>query len=514
MLFERVKSLDDILATAEKKSLHRSLGALQLTMLGIGAIIGTGIFVLTAAAAQKAGPGMMYSFVIAGFVCAVAALCYSELVAMAPVSGSAYTYTYAVMGELLAWTVGWALVLEYAVAASAVCVGWSGYVMGLVQKATGFALPELLSRGPSWSMNGFMPTVDFTHGIVNVPAIIVALIITMLLVKGTSESAKVNAILVAVKVTALSAFIVITLPLINGENFTPMLPNGWLGTQGSGVGVVGAAASIFFAYVGFDAVSTAAEETKDPQRNVPIGLIGSLGICTVFYMLVAAGVVGSVGAQPITSAAGAVLSPDSAEFVARCAELSAQGNAPIVCSHEALAEVLSKLHYEQVSKLVGLAASIALPSVILMMIYGQTRIFFVMARDGLLPEKLADIHPEWKTPWLMTIVTGIFVAIAAAFFPVGQLADISNSGTLFAFFMVSIAVLVLRKTDPNRHRPFKTPMVWVVAPIAAAGTLFLFFSLPTVAQLVLPIWGSIGLVIYFLYSRKNSHVGKALRAGK
>ncbi len=514
MLFDRVKSLDDILATAEKKSLHRSLGALQLTMLGIGAIIGTGIFVLTAAAAQKAGPGMMYSFVIAGFVCAVAALCYSELVAMAPVSGSAYTYTYAVMGELLAWTVGWALVLEYAVAASAVCVGWSGYVMGLVQKATGFALPELLSRGPSWSMNGFMPTVDFTHGIVNVPAIIVALIITMLLVKGTSESAKVNAILVAVKVTALSAFIVITLPLINGENFTPMLPNGWLGTQGSGVGVVGAAASIFFAYVGFDAVSTAAEETKDPQRNVPIGLIGSLGICTVFYMLVAAGVVGSVGAQPITSAAGAVLSPDSAEFVARCVELANQGNAPIVCSHEALAEVLSKLHYEQVSKLVGLAASIALPSVILMMIYGQTRIFFVMARDGLLPEKLADIHPEWKTPWLMTIVTGIFVAIAAAFFPVGQLADISNSGTLFAFFMVSIAVLVLRKTDPNRHRPFKTPMVWVVAPIAAAGTLFLFFSLPTVAQLVLPIWGSIGLVIYFLYSRKNSHVGKALRAGK
>lgn len=512
MLFDRVKSLDDILATAEKKSLHRSLGAFQLTMLGIGAIIGTGIFVLTAAAAQKAGPGMMYSFVIAGFVCAVAALCYSELVAMAPVSGSAYTYTYAVMGELLAWTVGWALVLEYAVAASAVCVGWSGYAMGLIQKATGFVLPELLSRGPSWSMNGYMPAVDFTHGIVNVPAIIVALVITTLLVKGTSESAKVNAVLVAVKVTALSAFIVITMPMISGDNFTPMLPNGWFGSQGSGVGVVGAAASIFFAYVGFDAVSTAAEETKDPQRNVPIGLIGSLGICTVFYMLVAAGVVGSVGAQPITSLTGAVLSPDSAEFVARCAQLASEGNAPIVCSHEALAEVLSKLKYEQISKMVGFAASIALPSVILMMIFGQTRIFFVMARDGLLPEKLADIHPKWKTPWLMTIVTGIFVAIAAAFFPVGQLADISNSGTLFAFFMVSIAVLILRKTDPDRHRPFKTPLVWVVAPVAAAGTLFLFFSLPTVAQLVLPIWGSVGLVIYFMYSRKHSHVGKALAA--
>ncbi len=514
MIDWRVKSLDAILATAEKKSLHRTLGAFQLTMLGIGAIIGTGIFVLTAAAAQKAGPGMMYSFVIAGFVCAVAALCYSELVAMAPVSGSAYTYTYAVMGEVMAWTVGWALVLEYAVAAAAVCVGWSGYVMGLIQKATGFVLPEVLSHGPAWSMVGFMPTVDFTHGIVNVPAIIVALVITLLLVKGTSESAKVNSILVAVKVTALSAFIVITLPMISGDNFTPMLPNGWIGSQGSGVGVVGAAASIFFAYVGFDAVSTAAEETKNPQRNVPIGLIGSLGICTIFYMLVAAGVVGSVGAQPITSITGAVLSPDSAEFVTRCKELAAAGSSPIVCSHEALAEVLSKLHYDQVSKLVGLAASIALPSVILMMIFGQTRIFFVMARDGLLPEKLADIHPKWKTPWLMTIVTGIFVAIAAAFFPVGQLADISNSGTLFAFFMVAIAVLVLRKTDPNRARPFKTPLVWLVAPMAAGGCLFLFFSLPTVAQLVLPIWGSVGLVIYFLYSRKHSHVGKAIAAQK
>ncbi|EGF90658.1 amino acid permease family protein [Asticcacaulis biprosthecium C19] len=503
----RIKSLDAILATAEKKSLHRSLGAFQLTMLGIGAIIGTGIFVLTAAAAQKAGPGMMFSFIVAGFVCAVAALCYSELASMVPVSGSAYTYTYAVMGELMAWMVGWALILEYAVAASAVCVGWSGYVMGLVENATGFALPEFLSAGPAWSMNGFMPVADFTHGFINLPAIVVAAAVTWLLVIGTSESAMVNAVLVCIKIVALTAFIVLSLPMINGENFTPLMPNGLFGHDG--LGVIGAAASIFFAYVGFDAVSTAAEETKNPQKNVPIGLIGSLAICTIFYLLVAAGVVGTVGAQPLM-VNGIAISPDSAEFVTQCRALTEAGNAPIVCSKEALAEVLRKIGFEQIGNMVGLAASIALPSVILMMIYGQTRIFFVMARDGLLPEKLADVHPKFKTPWKVTIFTGIFVAIAGAFFPVGQLADISNSGTLFAFFMVAIAVLVLRKTDPTRHRPFKTPLVWIVAPLAIVGTVGLYLNLPMVAKLVLPIWGAIGLLIYFAYSRGHSHVGRGL----
>ena len=508
MIFDRVKSLDAILATAEKKSLHRSLGPLQLTMLGIGAIIGTGIFVLTAAAAQKAGPGMMFSFIIAGFVCAVAALCYSELASMVPVSGSAYTYTYAVMGELMAWTVGWALILEYAVAASAVCVGWSGYVMGLVQSTTGLALPDFLSSGPAWGWEGMLPTVDFSVGVINLPAIIVAGLVTWLLVLGTNESANVNAVLVAVKVIALTAFIVLSLPILKGENFTPLMPNGFFGE--GGLGVVGAAASIFFAYVGFDAVSTAAEETKNPQRNVPIGLIGSLAICTIFYLLVAAGVVGTVGAQPVRDAAGAVLSPDGAAFALRCAELKALGENPIACSKEALAETLRLMNFGLVGDLVGLAASIALPSVILMMIYGQTRIFFVMARDGLLPDKLADVHPKYRTPWKMTIVTGIVVATAGAFFPVGQLADISNSGTLFAFFMVAIAVMMLRVKDPDRHRPFRTPLVWVVAPLAAAGCLGLYLNLPLVAKLVLPIWGSIGLAIYFLYSRGNSHVGRGL----
>ncbi|HEV2082728.1 MAG TPA: amino acid permease [Brevundimonas sp.] len=505
----RVKSLDAILATAEKKSLHRSLGPLQLTLLGIGAIIGTGIFVLTAAAAQKAGPGMMYSFVIAGAVCAVAALCYSELAAMAPVSGSAYTYTYAVMGELLAWCVGWALILEYAVAASAVSVGWSGYMLGQIENALGFDWPDLLQAGPVWSMNGWMPSPDFSAGLINVPAIIVAMAVTLLLMIGTTESARVNAVLVAIKVAALGAFVVLTLPIIDTANFSPFAPNGAFGPAGtSGMGIVGAAASIFFAYVGFDAVSTAAEETKNPQRNVPIGLIGSLAICTIFYLLVAAGAVGAIGAQPVLGADGSAVQPGSAAFTAACA--LAENSQALVCSNEALAHVLRVVGHEGVGNAVGTAAVLALPSVILMMIFGQTRIFFVMARDGLLPEAFSRVHPKWKTPHIVTLFTGMAVATAGALFPVGQLADISNSGTLFAFFMVSIAVLMLRVKDPTRRRPFKTPLVWIMAPLSAAGCAFLFWNLPHDAKMVLPIWGGIGLVIYLLYGIRKSHVGRGI----
>ncbi|MBX3566249.1 MAG: amino acid permease [Sphingomonas sp.] len=509
MIFGRVKSLDAILATAEKKSLHRSLGPVQLTLLGVGAIIGTGIFVLTAAAAQKAGPGMMWSFIIAGAVCAVAALCYSELASMVPVSGSAYTYTYAVVGELLAWMVGWALILEYAVAASAVSVGWSGYFMGLVKSVTGFEVPAMLAAGPTWGLDGWMPTVDFSSGFVNVPAIVVALLVTLLLMIGTTESARVNAVLVAIKVTALTVFIALTLPVLQTGNFSPFAPNGWFGPTGaSGMGIVGAAASIFFAYVGFDAVSTAAEETKNPQRNVPIGLIGSLAICTIFYLLVAAGAIGAMGAQPVLGLDGSVVQPGSAGFTAAC-KLAANAD-QLVCSNEALAHVLRQINWPVVGNALGLAANLALPSVILMMLFGQTRIFFVMARDGLLPEKLASIHPKWKTPHIVTMITGVGVAIAAALLPVGQLADISNSGTLFAFFMVSIAVLVLRIKDPSRRRPFKTPLVWIVAPISMAGCAFLYFNLPVEAMMVLPIWGGLGLLIYFLYGYRKSHVGRGL----
>ncbi|HVV64148.1 MAG TPA: amino acid permease [Rhizomicrobium sp.] len=494
MLFDRVKPLEAIIATAEKKALRRSLGPFQLTMLGIGAVIGTGIFVLTAEAAQKAGPGMMLSFVIAGFVCAVAALCYSELAAMVPVAGSAYTYTYAVMGELLAWMVGWALILEYAVGASAVAVGWSGYFVGLLQSSFHITLPQWLTVGPSQG------------GLVNVPAAAIALLVTGLLIIGTTESARVNALLVAVKVAALTAFIVLTLPAINTANFTPFIPNGW-GT----VGVVGAASSIFFAYVGFDAVSTAAEETRNPQRNVPIGLIGSLLICTVFYLLVSAGAIGAMGAQPVRGLAGEVLLPGSSELAQRCAQIVAGGaTQPLVCSREALAHVLRVIGDVNIGNLLGLAAFVALPSVVLMMIFGQTRIFFVMARDGLLPQRLASVHPRFKTPHVVTMLTGVVVMFMAAFLPVGKLADYSNSGTLFAFAMVALSVLVLRIRDPKRARPFRTPMIWLVAPLAFIGCVGLYLKLPLVAILVLPGWGFIGLLVYFSYSRSRSHVARGV----
>jgi APA family basic amino acid/polyamine antiporter len=501
LLLGRVKPLDAILATAEKKSLKRSLGAIQLTLLGIGAVIGTGIFVLTAEAAQKAGPGMMISFVIAGFVCAVAALCYSELASMVPVSGSAYTYTYAVMGEMLAWMVGWALILEYAVGASAVAVGWSGYFVGFMAHLHDFlpflpnvTIPTALAVGPSQG------------GLINLPAVGISVLVTALLIIGTKESAQFTSALVAVKVLALTIFVVLTLPVLNGAHFEPFIPNGW-GTYG----VVGAASSIFFAYVGFDAVSTAAEETVNPQRNVPIGLIGSLLFCTVFYLLVSAGAIGAMGADPIRDAAGNVLAPGSAEMAAQCKSVISGGAMePLVCSKEALAHVLRTIGYERIGGLMGIAAFIALPSVVLMMMFGQTRIFFVMARDGLLPERLSAVHPKFRTPHVVTAFTGVVVTLAAAFLPVGKLADYSNSGTLFAFAMVALSVLVLRRKDPGRRRPFRTPAVAVVAPVAIFGCVALYLFLPTLAKLVLIVWGAVGLLIYFGYSRSRSHVGRGI----
>ncbi len=502
MIFGRVKPLDAILATAEKKSLHRSLGALQLTLFGIGCVIGTGIFVLTAAGAQKAGPGLMLAFVIAGAICIVAALCYAEIAAMIPVAGSAYTYTYSVMGELLAWTVGWALVLEYAVAASAVAVGWSGYFSGSILNETfGIQLPAALSAGP-------LALGGSPGGLINLPAVVIALLITWLLMIGTSESARVNAVLVTIKVTALTAFLVLTLPRVESGNFNPFLPAGIFGGFGSGVGAVGAAATIFFAYVGFDAVSTAAEETRNPQRNVPIGLIGSLVICTIFYILVAAGAVGTIGGQPIMGPNGVPFPAGSEELARQCA--LPQYSETLVCSGEALAHVLRVIGFGGIGNVLGYAAFIALPSVILILLFGQTRIFFVMSRDGLLPERLSRIHPRWKTPHVVTAITGVGVAFAAAFLPVGQLADIANAGTLYAFMMVAIAVMLLRKKEPNRPRKFRTPALWLVGPLTIAGCLFLFFNLPAAAMLVLPIWGAIGLVVYFLYSYRNSHLGRGI----
>jgi len=471
----RIKPLDLILATAEKKGLKRQLGAFQLTMLGIGAVIGTGIFVLTSVAANKAGPGMMWSFIIAGVVCLLTALIYAEIASMVPVSGSAYTYSYAVLGEVIAWMVGWALILEYAVAAGAVAVGWAGYVNGFLS-SIGHSLPAFLTAGPADTIT----LADGTKaaGGFNLVAFLVSAFVTWILVVGTSHSARFTSVLVGVKIIALTVFVVIALPAVNSANFEPMLPNGW-GTPLSGVGVLGAAASIFFAYVGFDAVSTAAEETRDPNRNIPIGLIGSLIVCTIFYLFVAYAAVGAVGAQP-----GGALSE----------------------SKEPLAFVLRQLGWPQVGNWVAAAAIIALPSVVLMMMFGQTRILFTMSRDGLMPDALSKVHPRFHTPHVVTIVTGIAVALFAAIFPVGMLADISNSGTLFAFFVVSLGVMILRVRSPERKRVFRTPLIWVVGPLAMAGCALLFVSLGGYTIKLFLIWAVIGLVLYALYGRNRSHL--------
>jgi APA family basic amino acid/polyamine antiporter len=482
----RIKPLDEILASAERKSLSRTLGGFQLTMLGVGAVIGTGIFVLTAEAAQKAGPGMMLSFIAAGLVCAVTALCYAELAAMVPVSGSAYTYSYAVLGELMAWIVGWALILEYAVAASAVAVGWSNYFVPLIQHSFDIHIPIYLAKG------------YFAGGLINLPAVVIAGLVTTLLVLGTRESATVNAVLVCIKVTALVLFIALSLPVVKMENFHPFMP---LGVMGVG----GAAASIFFAYVGFDAVSTAAEETKNPQRNMPIGLIGSLLICTVFYLLVAGGAIGSIGAQPVFDAAGQALEPGTAELYDACKDPAKA--VALVCSEEPLAHVLRQLGWDKVSRLIGLAAFLALPSVILMMMFGQTRIFFSMARDRLLPDFLTRIHPRFNTPHVVTMTTGLAVILAAAFFPVGKLADLSNGGTLAAFFAVALGVMILRRTNPDRKRPFRTPFVWVVGPLAAVGCVVLFSLLPIFTILVFFGWAALGLAVYASYGYHRSTLG-------
>ena len=487
MIFWRVKPLNQILETAEKKSLKRQLGALQLTLLGIGAVIGTGIFVLTAEAGQKAGPGMMLAFVIAAIVCALAALAYAELAAMVPVSGSAYTYTYGVLGELVAWIVGWALGLEYGIGAAVVCVGWSGYMNGLL-KANDIALPEFLRTG------------YFAGGGFDLLAFLIGLAVTVLLVIGTSKSARVNSVLVAIKIVALTVFIFLAIPAVKSSNFEPFLPGGW-GNPLGGAGVLGAAASIFFAYVGFDAVSTAAEETKNPNRNIPIGLIGSLSVCTIFYLLVGYGAAGSVGAQPMLGANGLPLDPGTPAMAAACA-----GSEALVCSKEPLAHVMRLLGHNRIGDWIGIAAILALPSVILMMMFGQTRIFFTMSRDGLLPDALSKVHPRFHTPHVITILTGIVVSVCAALFPVGKLADTSNSGTLLAFAMVSIGVLILRKQQPDRARPFRTPFAWIVCPLAVAGCALLFVNLSMTAKVVFITWAAIGLVLYRLYGYRRSQL--------
>ena len=488
----RIKPLADLFAAAEKKPLKRSLGAFQLVMLGVGTVIGTGIFVLSAEAAQKAGPGMMVSFVLAAFACAFTALCYAELASMVPLSGSAYTYSYVVLGELIAWMVGWALILEYAVAASAVSVGWSNYFVGLLERTFSIDIPDALTRGP------------IVGGVINLPAAAIGLAMTGLLIVGTRESATVNAVLATIKVVALLLFVALTLPVMQAGNFAPFSPNGFFG-EISGMGVAGAAASIFFAYIGFDAVSTAAEETRNPQRNMPIGVIGSLGVCTLFYLLVSAGAVGAVGAQPvIDTVTGAPFEPGSSGLAAAC-ELEANAQA-FACSPEPLAHVIGQLGWRTASQFIGLAAFLAMPAVVLMMLFGQTRIFFAMARDRLLPfnEPLTRLHPRFNTPYVVTLITGLGVTAFASVLPVGVLADVSNSGTLFAFVTVALGVLILRRRDPDRPRPFRTPAIWLLGPLALGSCAFLFFSLSSRTRTFFVCWTLAGLLVYALYGYRKS----------
>jgi basic amino acid/polyamine antiporter, APA family len=479
----RIKPLDEILANAEKKSLRRSLGPFQLMMLGVGAIIGTGIFVLTAVGAERAGPGLLLSFVIAGVVCAFAALAYAELASMVPVAGSAYTYSYAVMGELVAWIVGWNLILEYAVAAAAVAVGWSGYMNGLLQ-SWGVLIPQAFTAGYFDLKAG---SFGAGSGVMNLLAVAIVFVVCALLIRGTKESAQVNAVLVGVKLLALGVFLVIALPNINWDLFTPFMPYGFLSREvfdpalnaEVAKGVMAAAALIFFAYVGFDAVSTAAEETVNPNRNVPIGLIGSLGLCTLIYLLVAAGAVGTMPTEELKN------------------------------SKEPLAEVLRNLGFQRIGDLIGVAAVLALPTVIMMMIFGQVRIFFAMSRDRLLPQGLSAVHPRYATPAVMTALTGALVLLVAGFFSVDEIAELSNTGTLLAFIAVSAGVLILRSTQPERKRAFRCPAVWIVAPLAIGGCLFLLYSVPGKSLVRFAIWNVIGVAVYFLYSYRRSPLAAA-----
>lgn len=462
----RIKPIADIILHSERKQLTKSLGALDLILLGIGCIIGMGIFVLTGVGAAKyAGPGIVLSFVLSGTACIFAALIYAELAAMVPVAGSAYTYTYAALGEAAAWIIGWNLILEYAVSAGAVASGWSGYVTGIFE-AAGHALPYNLTHAPTWIGDTEKP-----GGLVNLPAMLITALVTFMLVLGTAKSAKFNMILVLVKLSTLTLFLTLAIPNIHVENWNPFLPYGLSG-------VATGAAIIFFAYIGFDAVSTSAEECKNPNRDLPIGLIGSLLICTILYILVAGALTGIVSYTKLDNA-------------------------------EPLAFALREIGYGFGSVLVAVGAIAGLTTVLLVLIYGQTRIFFAMSRDQLLPEKFAKIHPRFGTPYIMTIVTGALVATVAGFAPLHIIAELSNIGTLSAFVIVAVGVLVLRKSNPNANRPFKCPAIWFVGIGAIVSCSYLMLSLPATTWVRFGVWTFIGILVYAFYSYRKSPLHKA-----
>jgi APA family basic amino acid/polyamine antiporter len=460
----RRKSFDALERTDDAHRLRPTLRWPHLIALGVGAIVGTGIYTLIGTGAELAGPAVILSFAIAGAVCVCAALAYAEMATMIPAAGSAYTYTYTVLGEIVAWVVGWSLILEYTVVCSAVAVGWSGHMAEFLP-----FVPHALLVGPG------------AGGIVNLPAVLITFVVAALLSLGTRESANVNVTLVVVKIAALTAFVIIAGRAFHLEHFHPFMPFGFSGhgANGAKIGVMAAASIIFFAFYGFDTISTAAEETMDPSRDLTIGIIGSMAACIVIYMAVAAA---AIGAVPV------------AEF--------AKSSAPLVY-------VLDRLNDPLTARLVAGAAVVALPTVILAFMYGQSRIFFVMARDGLLPHALSKVSARTGAPTTMTFVTATIAAAIAGVLPLDQIAALANAGTLCAFIAVCVCMMVLRRREPERVRPFKTPLWFVVGPLGVLGCLYLFTSLPSLTIGLFFVWNGLGLFAYFAFARRSSLLAKA-----
>lgn len=457
------KSIESLAKRESGHSLAKTLSWPHLIALGVGAIVGTGIYTLTGVGAERAGPAVILAFAIAGAVCACAALAYAEMATLIPAAGSAYTFSYAAMGETIAWIVGWSLILEYSLACSTVAVGWSGYLVGWLQSA-GVHLPAMLLVGPHGG------------GIINLPAVMVALAVMGMLIAGTRESATLNIILVIIKLVALSIFVAMALPAFQSTNLEPFMPYGFASTEieGQKRGVMAAAAIVFFAFYGFDAVATSAEEAKNPGRDLTIGIIGSMLVCTVIYMGVA---IAAVGAMPFLQLA----------------------NSP-----EPLALVLRQLGQPVAAHLIALAAVIALPSVILVMMYGQSRVFFVMARDGLLPRSLAKISPRTGAPTRITLMTGLSIALVAGIFRLDEIAELANAGTLIAFMAVGACLMILRRRSPELPRLFRCPQPYVVGTLTILGCAYLLFSLPDTTLVRFGAWNVIGLLFYCLYSRSRS----------
>jgi APA family basic amino acid/polyamine antiporter len=466
-------SIEGEIVREESQELHRTLGPWQLIALGIGAIIGAGIFVITGhAAAAYAGPGVVYSFMIAGLGCLFAGLCYAEFASMIPVAGSAYTYTYATMGKLLAWIIGWNLVLEYMAAASTVAVGWSGYFVELMGQL-GIVVPKAFSSAPI-AMTSF-EDISLTGSFLNLPAMAVIAIASTLLVIGIKASAQFNSVMVVIKLAIVVLVIGFGLPLVKSVNLTPFVPPN-TGTWGEfgWSGVFRATGVIFFAYIGFDAVSVAAQEARNPKRDIPIGILGSLIICTILYILMSLTMTG--------------LAP----------YLSLNVPHPVYVAVDNAGPQLAWLRV-----VVNLGAVIGLASVVLVLLLGQSRVFYAMSRDGLIPPMYSDVHPRFRTPWIGTIITGVIASLLAGIFPLGILGELVSIGTLLAFVIVCVAILVLRVKEPGLKRPFRTPFVWIVAPLGMGMCLFMMAFLPMDTWLRLVVWTIVGLVIYFVYGMRH-----------